>query len=410
MGFLTISLILVNMVFGSEKVFIACEGNFYEGNGTLWYLENDESVAYENNPLGDLVQSVYVYQDFLFVIANVSSEIHIFKIQNNGLNHYHTVYTDFTSPREMLVHDNHLYFTNWYSQDVKKLNLSNLEITQEFPVPGLPEDIIVSNGSLFVSITMNTDWTDGNLVVELDPNDGSIINSFNVGLGPNQLVELDNSIYVSRTFYDASWNAYFGTSKITGDDVLITNYTSGTICGGGIYKVEDSIYRVYDGGIVQIDNELQIMPETRIGNYGSDVYSVEVLNDKIYFGLSDFSAPDEVAISDLNGQELDRYEVGLIPGDFAMWSCSSNGDINNDQSVNVTDIVEIVADIIDQSPYNCKSDINLDGVVNVSDIIIIVQNVLNIESFRGAANWLNHNFPELNVYDRLKKSNNNFIR
>ena len=39
-----------------------------------------------------------------------------------------------------------------------------------------------------------------------------------------------------------------------------------------------------------INEDLEIMPETRLGNYNSwEVYSADVIGDFIYFGLSDFS-------------------------------------------------------------------------------------------------------------------------
>ena len=56
------------------------------------------------------------------------------------------------------------------------------------------------------------------------------------------------------------------------------------ICGGGILKYQNAVYRVYDGGIAQIDENLQILDDTRLGSYNpSEIYSVKILDDKIYF-------------------------------------------------------------------------------------------------------------------------------
>ena len=58
--------ILIAFSFASEKVFIACEGNFYESNGSLWSIEDGNLTEYENNPIGTIVQSLYVHNNMLF--------------------------------------------------------------------------------------------------------------------------------------------------------------------------------------------------------------------------------------------------------------------------------------------------------------------------------------------------------
>ena len=69
----------------------------------------------------------------------------------------------------------------------------------------------------------------------------------------------NNEIYISRTYYDENWNAFYGTSKITSNEqVIIENYGLGTACGGGIYSYQNAVYRIYEGGIAKLDEDLQI--------------------------------------------------------------------------------------------------------------------------------------------------------
>ena len=236
-------ILLLSIAISSEKVFVVCEGNYYDGNqGTLWTIENNQVFPYNNNPVGSVPQSIYVYQDLLFVAVNGSGNIQVYEISDSSLELVRIIDTNLSGPREMLILDNHLYFTNWYSQDLKKINLSNWELVSSIPMPGLPEDIVYNNGVVYISITMNADWTDGNLVVAVDPNSNQIINSYNVGAGPGSLLVYNDEIYVSRTYYDDNWNAFYGTSKIKEDgSVIEANYGSGAVCGGGIYKFQDSV-------------------------------------------------------------------------------------------------------------------------------------------------------------------------
>jgi len=373
--------LLLSICINAEHVFVACEGNYYDGNqGTLWTITNEEVFEYPNNPIGSIAQSLYVYDNFLFVALNGSGNIQVFEITDSALLPLHMIDTQFSGPREMLVHGNNLYFTNWYSMDVKKINLSTWEIESEIAMPGLPEDIVFHDGYMYVSITMNPDWSDASSVVVLDLEAEAIIDTHDVGYGPSSLLVHDNDIYVSRTYYDSNWNAFYGTSKIKPNGAIdIFNYGSGAVCGGGIYKYQNSVYRTYNGGIAKINENLELIPETKLGNYNpSEVYSAEIIQDNIYFGLSDFSGSDEVAVVNENGDEISRYTVGTIPGDFAFWSsCSYDGDINLDGYLDIVDVVITVSNILDDVAYDCTADMNGDSLINVSDIIVIVQEITN---------------------------------
>ena len=396
-------------LYSSEKVFVACEGNYYQSNGSIWTISDEQVYDYSDNPLGQVVQSLLVHEDQLFVAVNVPGNIQVFDITDAGLVPAHFVDTQYSGPREMLVVGDYLYFTNWYTADIKKLNLSTWEIESEIVMPGLPEDIVMHDGNIYVSIIMNNDWTDGNLIVSVDLNSDTIIETYDVGSGPGDLLVHEEELFVARTYYDENWNAFYGTSKIKNDgQIIMNNYGAGLACGGSVHSLNGSVYRSYNGGIALLDQDLNILEDTRIGNFNfSDVYSVKTIGDNIYFGLSDFEAPDEVVVLNSDGVEVNRYSVGAIPGDFAVWnSCLNNGDVNSDTILNITDIVTVVYYVLDEADYLCSADINSDGAMDVLDIVDMVQQILGIDSFRGAVNWLHHHFPELKVNERIKKLHN----
>ena len=399
---------LVTFSLYANHVFVGCEGNYYQSNGSIWFLNEGLSYEYSGIPLGETVQSLYVYNDKLFVTVNGSHTIEVFNIDEQGIEHFLSIDTNASSPREMVAYTDRLYFSNWYSADVKVLNLNTFEITDEIAMPGLPEDIVILDGTLYISITMNYDWSDGNKVVSIDPVTNTILNTYDVGLGPGDMLVHNNEIYISRTYYDENWNAFYGTSKInSNDEVIFANYGAGSACGGSVHSYQNQVYRVYDGGIARLNENLDIMPETRIGDFSqSDIYSVEVIQDKIYFGLSDFTHPDQVVVLNFNGDIIQEYSVGVAPGDFALWEpCLGNGDVNEDNNLNIFDIVMAVSLIVSESSFNCKVDLNEDGAMNIMDIIVMVQDIFNIDSFSGAVNWINRHFPSLDIIGKLKTTN-----
>ena len=62
------------------------------------------------------------------------------------------------------------------------------------------------------------------------------------------------------------------------------------------------------------------------------------------------------------------------------------GDLNQDESINVLDIV-ILVNLILSSDYNSVADLNGDSTLNVLDVVLLVNIVLG--SFAGISCWGN---------------------
>ena len=132
----------------NDKLFVACEGNFYEpGSGSLAIIDEFGNVQHIDN-LGSVVNSVMVFEDRLFVLVNDSSEILVYDIFDDGIYLAEEISTDGSGPREMIVYNRKAFITNWYSMDIKVLDLDTLEFLDSIPVNGLPEDIIKQNAAL----------------------------------------------------------------------------------------------------------------------------------------------------------------------------------------------------------------------------------------------------------------------
>ena len=303
-------------------VFVACEGNFGASNGSISMI-NELGEVYSVENVGDVVQSVEVYENKLFVIVNNSSLIKAYDITEEGLSLPGIeISTDGSSPREMKVFNNKLYFTNWNSNDIKILNLDNYVIENSIPVNGKPESIEIYENNIYVGIQLNDDYSDANKLLKIDIDSSTIIESFEIGSGPTSIKIFDQKIYVANTFYDSSFNAFYGSSRIdlSNGQVSVNNYGPGTVCGGSVLKYDNSVYRSYDGGIAILDEQLNILDETKIGSYNpSQLYSSEVIGDLIYFGITNYSDINQVKVVDFNNNEITSYEVGLFPGDFAYW-------------------------------------------------------------------------------------------
>lgn len=368
--------IITNIIFGVDKLFIACEGQYYNGQGSVSVIKNLESIS-ELSDLGNTVQSITVHNEILFIVVNGSSLIHIFEINENEEEYIQTINTNGSGPRNLIIHEELAYFTNWNTSDIKIMDLENYEIINTIPVDGLPEDIISDGNNLWVSIIMNEDWSDGNKVLKINPLTGNLT-EFDVGFGPGELLYHNNAIYISRTYYDDYWNAYHATSKIYNNEIITAEYGAGLPCGGSITKHLNQIYRSYDGGIAPLDDELNILTEERIGNFDySNVYNVESIDENIYFALTDWNHLNQIAITNEMGYEISRFDVGIIPTDFALWSQIDLGDMDENGQLNVLDVLIILDIILNNTNSDVEADLNEDGIINIEDIIILINIILD---------------------------------
>jgi len=316
-------LILENTL-STELIFVANEGNFGTSNGSVSVIKDDQVIQTIPN-IGDVVQSLLVHQNKLFVSVNNSHKIKIYDITENGLLLPGIeINTNGSSPREMTVVNNKLYFTNWNTQDVKILNLFTYDFETPIKVDGLPESIVHNGENIFVGIMMNEDYSDASTVLKISPQTNSVVSNFEVGKGPTSLLVMDKELIVARTFYDENWNAFYGTSmvEITVDEgssnpVTIVNYGTGVVCGGSVHSFKNSPYTSYLGGVAKLNNDLSIDENSLVGfTDDSNVYSVETINDKVYIGTLD----GYVKVLSEDGIELNTLKVGEFPGDFEYWS------------------------------------------------------------------------------------------
>ncbi|MFQ6611453.1 MAG: YncE family protein, partial [Fidelibacterota bacterium] len=202
-----ILILLSTLVHAQTAAYILCEGNFMVGNSTLWKISNQSEISGINeNPIGDTGQSLTKDGNRLFSIMNGTGTIEVFDILESGdLDFVTSISTNFSGPREMVVLNGKGFVTEWYTNSIAILDLESLTFIGSIPVQGLPEDILTDGEQLFVSITMNSDWSNANTVVVIDPVSGLIINEFVVASGPGQMLLENDHLFISHIYYDDNW-------------------------------------------------------------------------------------------------------------------------------------------------------------------------------------------------------------
>ena len=321
-------------------VFVANEGNFGSANGTISMI-SDNGAVLTTDIIGETVQSIEVYNDKLIVLINGDSKMKIFDITSEGLS-MPGIEIDLggSDPRFMAVVDNEgvendkIYITNWNSEDIKVFNLYTYVVENSISVNGKPEGIVEKDGSLWVALVNNSDWSAGTSVNKYDIATQTLVSTYDVGEGPSSFEFLGDDIYVSRTFYNQDYTAInHGIAKISGlgDIPVIQNYGNGVPCAGSVVNVNNQIYRTLPnnpdtetlGGIAAVNEDLSHDLNRMIGSYEqSNVYHVEVVDSEIWFAVTDYQGLNEVKVVSFDGVELASYDVGVSPRDFVKWNIS----------------------------------------------------------------------------------------
>lgn len=322
----------------SSWVFVANEGEFsFSGptnTGTITLINSFGDVI-ETDPLGDIVHALGVYNNKLIVSVNNSQKILLFDITSEGISNEIGIPTGGLSPREINIIDNRAYIAVWdpdfniYESEpgnIKILNLDSNEFEETTIQVGImPEGMLFDSNLLWVANSGES------TVSKIDINTNLVVETLEVGRGPQNLTMYNNEVYISRTFYDSEYdeNGFWlntvtthGSSKINNDEITINNYGSGVVCGGSVLNYDNNVYRSYDGGIFPLEENLDINESGRIGDYNQDkVYHVEAINDNVWFGIRSLNnEPGEIRIVDSNNFELAVYPAGINPGDFTIWS------------------------------------------------------------------------------------------
>jgi len=269
------------------------------------------------------VQSLAIHNDKLFVLVNNSHLLKVYNITDSGLRLPGIdISTDNSGPREMVIVDNYVYFTNWNTQDVKILNLETYFIEGSININGLPESIVSDGSYLWVAISS------GSTVEKISLETREIVETIEVGNGPQQMLLDGDLLWISRTYYSANWTeTYHGTTliNIQTSEVSMREYGVGTVCGGDMMLIAGEVYRTFEGGVAPLAMDLTLNRSAKIGTYSSnDLYSAGANNKNVFMGItSDFQAPDTVYVHNDLGELSYTYIVGASPGDYEVWSGSN---------------------------------------------------------------------------------------
>jgi YVTN family beta-propeller protein len=176
-------------------VLIGSEGNFQFGNADLTVLDKSNytvfsDVFFQANrfKLGDVLQSIYVHEQKIYLVVNNSQKIEIISPQNyvslgsiNG----------FTSPRQIVAKGSKAFVSEYYANAVRVVDLISKQITSSINIPGWAEEMLWLNNKLYVCNASR------NKILVIDATTNVLTDSITVGAEPVSITaDNANNIWV----------------------------------------------------------------------------------------------------------------------------------------------------------------------------------------------------------------------
>ncbi|WP_051359879.1 YncE family protein [Adhaeribacter aquaticus] len=317
-----------------KGVFVVNEGAFGKGNGAISFYnpsskatETDIFYSVNNRPLGDVVQSMTIFNEKAYVVVNNSNKIEI-----TDANTFKSVGSieGLKLPRYFTVANNKGYVTEWVAFSgngrVSVINLANNTVTKTIEVGALPERLVVVNNKLYVTNS------NSNTVSVINTATDVVETTITVGDSPNSLaVDANNKIWVlagGKTAYNSDWSVDVAASTAgslsrinTSTNAVEATLPFATKTGSPnsltSNKEKNKFYYKAAGKVYQLDITATSLPTTAFINRNFYGLGVDPNTNIIYGALAGSFTADSKAIRyNTNGTAIDSFATAIGPNGF----------------------------------------------------------------------------------------------
>jgi len=309
-------------------IFIACEGNFMYGNGSLSFYHPEKKEvtnhlfqARNNAPLGDVVQSLAQKGNSLFIVVNNSGKI---VVADSRTIEFQRNITGLVSPRYIhFVTDGKAYISDLYAGHITLFNPETLGITGTIDLEGHTSEQMVQVGKhVFVS-----HWVNGEHILVIDTETDQLIDKIKVPAQPKDLrVDKNGKIWaLCGGSYDnmpveEQPSALVRIDPATRTMEQIYRFSEGMFSSGlEMSAAGDSLYYL-NKGIFKMGVNSRHLPDSAFIPEDEKLFyhlAVDSLTGEIYVADAiDYTQDAVVYRYSQGGMLIDSFKTGINPSDF----------------------------------------------------------------------------------------------
>lgn len=321
----------------TKAVYVVNEGNFGRSNSTLTVYPPDSNKAYQDvfaavngRNLGDVGNDMVLYKDRGYIVVNNSQKIEVIKLSD------HTsvgtlVIPGNKSPYKLsILNDSKAYVTNLFDNSVTVFNPLALALTkQRIPVGLNPQGIAAANNKMYVC---NSGFGSGSTVSIISTSTDTVVKTLVVGNAPSGIeVDADGDVIVKC---DGAYNDFSNPNDDTPGSLVIINVNADTIAAviplplatyghpgrSSVSKKGYGFVQVNTGILKFSTSTNTIISDAFITTSSYFPYSLAVddVTERVYVAdAKDYVQPGQVFIYDKTGQQIGRFDTGIIPGTIA---------------------------------------------------------------------------------------------
>ena len=313
-------------------LFVLCEGNYMYGNASLSYydpvakkVENEVFARSNAFPIGDVAQSMTIYDGLCWVVINNSGVI--FAIDPATFREKRRI-TGFTSPRYIHFLGPHkAYVTQIWDPRIYIVDPTACTITgyidtgMDFET-GSTEMMVQIGKYIYVNC-----WSYQNRILMIDTDTDTLIKELVVGIQPSVIL---------KDCYDKLWvitdGGYEGSpygheratlSRIDAEGFVVEktfHFEWGSSPRSLCLSGDGSRIYWINGGIYAMDVAGEVLPRQPLIEAGNGLFyslTVDPSNGDIYVGDAiDYTQNGIVTRYSASGELLDTFSVGINPGNF----------------------------------------------------------------------------------------------
>ncbi len=320
-------------------IFVINEGNYSWANASVSYIDNTTDSVYQdiyqsanNHGLGDVAQSMKIMGNKGFIIVNNSNRIEVVSLTD-----FKTItsITGFDSPRYLeFVDSSKAYVTNM-KKNISVVDLKSMTVVRTIPTPYWTENLLHYGQFMFVTCigSFNEPSADRKAQVYIiDTRTDMITDSILMGKEPVSItVDRKDKIWVICSGgYD---NFEAPTLKRIDPQLMVVDKSftfpvqQGVPSRLCINPTGDTLYFI-NGGVFQMPANATELPASPL----------IPANGHLFYGLGIHPVSGQVYVSDAvnyvqsgyifkcsqsNGQVIETYKAGRIPGSFCFTSSSA---------------------------------------------------------------------------------------
>jgi len=325
---------------GNSGVYIVNEGNFMYGNSSLSFYDpitkrvvNHVFQARNGAPLGDVAQSMIIWNNLGFIVINNSGKIYII---DSSTAEYKGQITGLSSPRYIhVINSQKAYITDLYARKITIFNPTTFEKTGIIKVGNSKSEFNQHSTEQMIqykNLVFTNCWSYDNKILVIDSNTDQLVDSIEVLKQPNSMViDRNNKIWViTDGGFEGSPYGYeqAGLLKIDAETREIERsfrFTLGdhplNLC---INPSKDTIFflnrHVWKMAVTEkrLPEKPFIASEYTSSTGGFYSLGIDPVSSEIYLGDAiDHRQNGMVRRYASSGKLIDEFKVGISPGDFA---------------------------------------------------------------------------------------------